>query len=402
MKKIIIGLMGLSLFTVFAGVVLASPSDILYFLNWGEYIDMSLVQRFEQEKNCQVILETVTSSEAMYQKITSGTTPYDVAIPGDYTVQTLYKEGRLKELDVTNPDYPHLSAYQTMFVNPLHSLTSKYMVDSKKEGYASYYMPYFYGAYSIFYSDHNPEVGQIIQKNGISSLYNPALYSSKPKIGMYDTARWVVASALMADHLNPNITDLSGNTDGNDLSGELQDQLVNQIKNAGFYEFGNDQLKRDCANGSIDACFSQLGDFFDALYLLLEEGSEVHFNVFVPDFTAAFFDSMVIPSTSRNSKLANAFIDFMMDPDNAYQNARAIGYSPTLKEVCSRFEKEADDGEYYYGDETTKTSLTLRDFLDRYPVYLDPLGHSDQVYVLEPKSNQYLTSCESIFNRALA
>ena len=62
----------------------------------------------------------------------------------------------------------------------------------------------------------------------------------------------------------------------------------------------------------------------------------------------------------------------------------------------------ADDGEYYYGDETTKTSLTLRDFLDRYPVYLDPLGHSDQVYVLEPKSNQYLTSCESIFNRALA
>ena len=69
MKKIIIGLMGLSLFTVFAVLVLASPSNILYFLNWGEYIDMSLVQRFEQEKNCQVILETVTSSEAMYQKI---------------------------------------------------------------------------------------------------------------------------------------------------------------------------------------------------------------------------------------------------------------------------------------------------------------------------------------------
>lgn len=68
MKKIIIGLMGLSLFTVFAVLVLASPSNILYFLNWGEYIDMNLVQRFEQEKNCQVILETVTSSEAMYQK----------------------------------------------------------------------------------------------------------------------------------------------------------------------------------------------------------------------------------------------------------------------------------------------------------------------------------------------
>ena len=109
MKKIIIGLMGLSLFTVFAVLVLASPSNILYFLNWGEYIDMSLVQRFEQEKNCQVILETVTSSEAMYQKITSGTTrlpPFiclsnDVREPASFPNFQIYggfQKGRIRLL----------------------------------------------------------------------------------------------------------------------------------------------------------------------------------------------------------------------------------------------------------------------------------------------------------------
>ena len=69
MKKLIAGFFCLCLFTCFAVVIISTPSNILYFLNWGEYIDMELVRAFEEEHHCQVILEPVTSSEAMYQKI---------------------------------------------------------------------------------------------------------------------------------------------------------------------------------------------------------------------------------------------------------------------------------------------------------------------------------------------
>ena len=150
MKKLIAILTSLCVFTAFAVAVLLTPSDILYFLNWGEYIDHTLVEEFEKEYNCQVIEEDVTSSESMYQKITSATTSYDVAVPGDYIVNELYQEGYLQELDVNNrEDYPYLAQYQTMFSSSLSSLMAKYMVDDKTgEEFNSYFCPYFWGAYA--------------------------------------------------------------------------------------------------------------------------------------------------------------------------------------------------------------------------------------------------------------
>ena len=72
MKKIIIGLMGLSLFTVFAVLVLASPSNILYFLNWGEYIDPEVLDLFEEETGIHVVYDEFETNEAMYPKVEAG------------------------------------------------------------------------------------------------------------------------------------------------------------------------------------------------------------------------------------------------------------------------------------------------------------------------------------------
>ena len=105
---------------------------------------------------------------------------------------------------------------------------------------------------------------------------------------------------------------------------------------------------------------------------------------------------MVVPTTCQNETLANAFINFMMNPENAYQNARTIGYSPTLVGVDRMFEENAEKGELYFEDGTN--SMTLKAFLKRYPMYLNPLYQSDHVYLLKPKSNDYLTTCETIFN----
>ena len=104
MKRLSIIMSLLIAFTIFAVVVISSPSDILYLINWGEYINQDLVKQFEKENNCQVIEEDVTSSEARYQKIASGATSYDVAIPGDYTVEQLYNQGHLLERDVDNKE----------------------------------------------------------------------------------------------------------------------------------------------------------------------------------------------------------------------------------------------------------------------------------------------------------
>ncbi len=397
MKKVVIAFLVVLLsFTVFAGIYLSTPSTILYLLNWGEYIDKDLLTKFEKENNCQVIEEDVTSSEAMYQKITSKTTSYDVAIPGDYTVHQLYNEGYLMELDVNNSSYNNLNNYKTIFSSGLTSIMNKYMVDDNNKEFSSYYMPYFWGSYSLIYSLKNKEVESIIKNKGFEALWNRNEFSSNVKIGMYDTARWIVASYLMSKGLDPNITSYDGKKD-EDLSSEIKNDCINALKTNKFDEFGNDSLKRNVVNSSLDFCYTQSGDFFDALYLTLEENnSDIDFNIYVPKTTAAFFDSMIIPTTCQNYDLANKFINFMLDNDNAYLNAKAIGYSPTLKSVVDTFNLKANSGEYYYEDENKK--ITLKEFLSLYPYYLNPLYETSNVYVLEPKSKEYLTTCESIFN----
>lgn len=395
MKKIvIISLSFLFIFTIFASVVLITPSTMLYLLNWGEYIDSELIKDFEKEYKCQVILETVTSSEAMYQKITSNATPYDVAIPGDYMIHQLYREDYLKELDVNNSELTNLNNYKNLIVDDLASLMNKYLVEDNNE-FNSYYMPYFWGAYSIIYSYNNNEVESTIKDNGFKCFFNRNLFSSKVKIGMYDTARWIVSCYLMSKDLDPNITSLDLKEE-NDISSNLKEEIIKALKTTQFDEFGNDSLKRNVANSTLDFCYTQLGDFFDTLSLSFNEGNKINFNVYVPKTTAAFFDGMVIPKTTQNYTLANQFINFMLDENNAYQNATSIGYSPTLKSVVTKFNEASKNDEIYYNND--KTTMTYKEFLTNYPNYLDPIYNCDNVYMLKEKSQAYLTSCETILN----
>ncbi len=397
MKKILISsLIFLLSFTTFGIIYLATPSTILYLLNWGEYIDKDLVSAFEKEFSCQVIEEDVTSSEAMYQKITSKTTSYDVAIPGDYTVHQLYEEGYLLELDTKNVAYPNLNDYKNIFSDGLSSIIKEYMVDSTGNEFSSYFMPYFWGSYSMIYSKKNPEVEKVIEDKGFEALWNRKEFSSNVRLGIYDSARWIVSSYLMAKGLDPNITSYDGKKE-NDLSDEIKNDCISSLKENKFDEFGNDSLKRNVANSSLDLAYVQSGDFFDALYLSYSESNQdINFNVYVPKTTTAFFDSMVIPSTAQNYDLANKFIDFMLRKDVAYKNARSIGYSPTLKSVVSSFEENAKNGEYYYDD--GEKQIAMSDFLKKYPYYLNPLYEVENTYVLEPKSREYLTTCETILN----
>lgn len=391
MKRLSIILSLLIAFTIFAVVVISSPSDILYLINWGEYINQDLVKQFEKENNCQVIEEDVTSSEARYQKIASGATSYDVAIPGDYTVEQLYNQGYLLERDVDNKERKNLSSYQTIFTDSLSSLRNDYPVKR------SYYRPYFYGSYSLLYSTKKDYVEKCVQQNGFQTLFDRSLFGGNVKVGRYDTSRWMVASYLLSKGLDPNVTDLSTLSSEGNLSKDLEQEIIAALKNEKFDEFGNDQLKRDIASGSLDLCYVQSGDFFDALYLSLSQSdNEIEFNLSVPKITAAFFDSRVIPKTCQNKTLANKFINFRLDSNHAYQNALAIGYSPTVKEVSTLFEKAAKEGEDYYKDDTK--SLSRKTFLSKYPYYLNPLYQVEKVYRLKPKSNSYLTTCETIFN----
>ena len=75
-------------------------------------------------------------------------------------------------------------------------------------------------------------------------------------------------------------------------------------------------------------------------YIVPEEGSNL------------WFDTMVIPKTARNVEGAHVFINFMLDPENAAQNAEYVGYStPNAAAMEMLPEEIREDERFYPGDE---------------------------------------------------
>ena len=372
MKKIWILLCAVLAFTALCLVITNKSGTILYLLNWGEYIssdggDEDLLAKFEKENDCKVVMEEVSSSEQMYSKINLGATPYDVAIPGDYVIERLAEEDKLYEIDKTK-----LTNYSDgIFVDSLQKL-----IDEDAKDYNDYFMPYFWGVYTAVYrTNAGVDFQNIIENNGFKAFFDRSLYSKNVNIGMYNVARWAVTCYLLANNIDINTTDFKTNN--------LGKTITQSLKNASYYLWGDDILKKDVADGNLDLIFVQLGDFFDQYYAQEADGLDVNFSTTIPNNTAAFFDGMVIPKTSKNYDLAIKFIDFMLNKENSFINATYVGYCPTLKSV----------GDMY------KNDSSYDEFLAQFPFYLDPLSGKN-AHLFKNLGTEYQTEVESIVNKA--
>ncbi|WP_019774538.1 ABC transporter substrate-binding protein, partial [Streptococcus sobrinus] len=117
----------------------SSKANSLVVYNWGDYIDPSLINKFQKETGISVQYETFDSNEAMYTKIEQGGTRYDIAIPSDYMIDKMRREDLLVKLDKSQ-------------IKGLDNLGSQFMgksFDPKND----YSIPYFWGTVGIVYND---------------------------------------------------------------------------------------------------------------------------------------------------------------------------------------------------------------------------------------------------------
>ena len=78
-------------------ICLWQAGNTITVLNYGEYIDTSVLQDFEKNGD-QVLYEEATTPEEMYSKYTSSTIPYDLICSSDYMIERLIAEGEAVEL----------------------------------------------------------------------------------------------------------------------------------------------------------------------------------------------------------------------------------------------------------------------------------------------------------------
>ena len=115
-----------------------SGDRVVNVCSWGEYIDESLIDQFEEATGIKVNYQTAESNEVLYSQLSMGGVDYDVIVPSDYMISQLIEEDMLAELNYDN--IPNFEKIDDRFKNLSYDPENKYTV------------PYTWGTLGIIYN----------------------------------------------------------------------------------------------------------------------------------------------------------------------------------------------------------------------------------------------------------
>lgn len=300
-------------------------ADVVTIYNWGDYIDPELLKKFEAETGYQVNYETFDSNEAMMTKIQQGGTAYDIAIPSEYMIQRMMTEELLLPLDHSK-------------IVGLENIDERFLDQSFDEG-NQFSIPYFWGTLGIIYNDKMVDAENIQHWD---DLWRPELRNN---VMLIDGAREVIGLGL-------NSLGYSLNSKNNDELNEATTKLDQMTANVKAVVA--DEIKMYMINEESAVAVSFSGEAAE----MLDENEHLHY-VIPEEGSNLWFDNIVMPKTARNTEGAYDFINFMLEPENAAQNAEYIGYATPNKIAESMLPAEISGDEQFYPDEEILSHLEV-------------------------------------------
>ena len=302
MKKKLL-LMAACLGAMFAFTACGSKDDgnTLTVLNYGKYIESSVLDAFEEETGIHVNYEEYVNPEEMYTKYKSGAIDYDVICTSDYMVERLINEGEAKEI---NFDKIPLSK----------NLDDSYFEFSKAfDPENKYSMPYFFGTVGILYNKNKVDANDV---KSWDILWNKKY---KDQIIMEDSVRDTFVPALKRLGFSSN------STDKKELESAL-DQLIEQKPLVYSYLVDESADEVVAGNASMALVYSGEAAYAESLskdldYSVPTEGSNM------------WIDSWMIAKTCKNQENAEKFLDFLCREDIAMKNFEYVYYATPNKAV---------------------------------------------------------------------
>lgn len=284
----------------------SSKNKIVVF-NYGDYIDSTLLDKFEKETGIKVVYEEFLTPEAMYTKFKNGAVDYDLICCSDYMLDKMIKEKDVRKIDYDKMKY-------------IKNIGKKYWDMSKSfDKTLSYTVPYYWGTVGILYNtemvDKVPDSWDVLWDK-----------KYKNNIIMQNSVRDSFIPALVGHGYSINTTDKNElRTALNDLKQQkeiVQSYLVDEIR--------DDMANNQAALGLIysgEASIAQ--DYNDKLeYVVPKEGSDI------------WMDSWVIPKKGKNYDGAVKFLDFLCREDVAMTNFEYVYYSTPNEAVLDQIDDE--------------------------------------------------------------
>ncbi len=292
--------------------------------NWGEYIangtdgSLDINAEFTRRTGIRVNYTTFDSNESLYSKLVGGGADYDVIIPSDYMVSRLIHENMLAELDFSN--IPNFRYIDESFRDPDYDPEGRYSV------------PYTWGVVGLFYNTDYIEE----EITSWSSLWDDR-YAGK--ILMFDNPRdsFAIAQLLLGQSLNT--------TEESDWL-EAAALLKQQKPLVQAYVMDRIFDKMESEEAWIAPYYS--GD----AAILVDNSDNIRF-VVPREGTNYFVDAMCIPATSGHKAEAEAYINFLCDPEIAGANMDYVGYSTPETAAKAYMDPEIVESPVHYPDGET-------------------------------------------------
>jgi len=140
---------------------------------------------------------------------------------------------------------------------------------------------------------------------------------------------------------------------------EALDLLIKQ-KSALHPSYGVDNLKDKVAAGELAASIAWSGDHIVMLDRIEELGkTDIDLQFVLPEGSNWSVDMMCVPTNCKNYDGAMDFINFMYDPEIAYENCDYVGYSTPNTAAKDMLDPEVSGNKYYYPDAEVFSTLEV-------------------------------------------
>jgi len=291
---------------------LPSESGTLQIYNYADYLNPETIAAFEAAFDVKVTVSVYDTEEVALSKMRSGSISPDLVVGLTDSVLARFVAADLLQ--------PLNRSYIGNFDNVIAGLRDPYY-----DLGAQYTIPYvIYGNGIGYRTDRDIDTSVFVGNEGWSALWNPAY---EGRLAVLDSYRDTISMALFrAGVFDPNTSDASALSAAADDLVELATLTNPKIDILSYQEI---------AGGGRDIALCWSGDMLAGVGYLAEGESPDVLGFWYPEVTPTGNDFFSIPRTSTKPVLAHAFIDYLIDVDNALNNQSYVGYQPALEALTA-------------------------------------------------------------------
>lgn len=263
-----------------------TASGTLNIYTWADYSSEELYKRFTDKTGIQVVADVYDSNEVMLAKMQAGGgSQYSILYPSDYMVRQMIELGLLSELDPSR--LQGMDTLRDRWQNPPYDPNNQHSV------------PVSWGTTGLIYNTDRITAAP----TDWNFMWEQQAVLTPRKLTLLDDVRETMGATLKSLGYSYNATDPKQIEAAYNRLVKLKPAI------ASFESFGwEDRLI--AGDLSMSMTYSLLGNILPAdnpklKYVIPQSGSSL------------WTDTMVIPKTAPNVDAAYAWINFMLEPENA-------------------------------------------------------------------------------------